>query len=139
MPVGRRSWPSFGKRNPASSISGFWGCSPILDNNDVTSPSAVDASVRSFWVDGILRQHAAVDGPSRFNAFLASQFGPQIPTLAWPSPPWSVERVRRALSCLREGAAPGHLGIPIAVWKALPDPWLATLARFFTLLEAAGS
>ena len=84
-------------------------------SKDVFKMRQYDASMRRFWVDGILRQHAYIDDPSRFNAFLASQFGPHIPTLAWPSPHWSVERVRRALSHLREGTSPGHLGIPIAV------------------------
>ena len=39
---------------------------------------------------------------------------------------------------LREGTSPGSLGIPIAVWRSLPQTWMCSVARLFSLVEAAG-
>ena len=39
---------------------------------------------------------------------------------------------------MREGASPGMFGVPISVWRALPEPWTDTIARFFTLVEEQG-
>ena len=39
---------------------------------------------------------------------------------------------------MREGASPGSLGVPIAVWRSLPNDWMDSVARLFTLAEATG-
>ena len=36
---------------------------------------------------------------------------------------------------LREGAAPGLPGVPIAVWKAMPVEWMEAVARLLNLAE----
>ena len=119
----------------------LWGESPILDANGMqcTSPAAVDAAVRAYWVDEVLRRDAAVDPTVLWAAFLASPFGPFIPTANWPCLPWTAARVQHILRRLRASASPGQLGIPIAVWQALPDTFLAAVAQLLTYVEAAGS
>ena len=42
------------------------------------------------------------------------------------------------LSKMREASAPGMLGVPISVWRALPETWAAAVARLLTLVETAG-
>jgi hypothetical protein len=115
-----------------------WGSVPILDSDGLqcTTIESVDQAVRSFWVDSILRHHASACPHSRWTAFTSSRFGPHIPSgIIWPHLPWTAERVRSILSSMTEASSPGHLGIPIAVWRALPDAWMATVARFFSLVE----
>jgi hypothetical protein len=46
--------------------------------------------------------------------------------------------VQQVFSKMREGASPGALGIPIAVWKALPDEWMAAVARLLNMVEDEG-
>lgn len=114
-----------------------WGTSPILDESGLQclSLSEVDRAVRKFWVDSILRSHASVDGPSQWALFLASRFGTHIPVMEWPAPSWSADRVRSVLGRMREGAAPGALGIPVAIWKTLPECWHAAVARLLDMVE----
>ena len=59
-----------------------WGTTPIMDaaGLECVTPAAVDVSVRGYWVDTVLRQHAGLDEDSRWATFLASRFGPCIPT-----------------------------------------------------------
>ena len=102
------------------------------------TPAAVDSAVRAFWVDGVLRQHAALDEDACWAAFLASPYGRHIPTATWPSSPWTAARVQAALSSMREGASAGMAGIPIAVWRALPLCWASAVARLLALIEAEG-
>ena len=99
-----------------------WGSTPILDDTgqQCTSHSAVDAAVRGYWVDCVLRRHASVDEESAWAAFRASRFGSHIPCLQWPQLPWTGDRVRQVLRQMREGASPGHLGIPIGVLAESP-------------------
>ena len=115
-----------------------WGSRPILDDAGLQclSVAAVDQAVRGFWVDNVLRQHAAVDEDQRWDAFLASPFSAHFPTATWPSSAWSAARVRLALRSMREGAAPGMTGVPIAVWRSLPSPWPEAVARLLNLVEA---
>ena len=119
----------------------LWGEAPIMDavGMQCTSPAAVDAAVRAYWVDEVLRKDAAIDPTLCWTAFLQSPFGPFIPTAVWPRLPWSAERVRTVLHKMRESAAPGPLGIPISVWRALPEEWMAVVGRLLTLVEEAGS
>ena len=115
-----------------------WGSRPILDAAGLqclTVPE-VDAAVRAFWVDHVLRQHAAVDEDARWTAFLASPFSQHIPTATWPTSSWDAARVRASLRSMREGAAPGLTGVPIAVWRALPSPWPEAVARLLNLVES---
>ena len=81
----------------------------------------------------------AVDPVGCWHAFEQSEFSPFIPQLEWPHPQWTGPLVAAALGKMREGAAPGIPGIPLAVWKALPDAWLASVARLFTLVELEGA
>ena len=48
-----------------------WGTTPILDESGMQclSASAVDAAVRTYWVDKVLRCHASVDGTLRWTLF----------------------------------------------------------------------
>jgi hypothetical protein len=101
-----------------------------------TTLSSVNAAVQEYWVQTVLRQHASVDEEASWAAFLASPFGAHIPVLSWPTVGWDAARVRRVLGCMREGAAPGNLGIPLAIWKSLPESWLAAVARLLGLVEA---
>jgi hypothetical protein len=39
---------------------------------------------------------------------------------------------------MREAAAPGALGIPIAVWKSLQIAWYTAMARLYNLIEKSG-
>ena len=114
-----------------------WGSTPILDStgNQCTTIAAVDAAVQAYWVKSVLRQHADVDTKTLWNAFLESPFGSHIPKLQWPTLPWTGERVRQVLGKMREGAAPGSVGIPLAVWKMLPTSLHEALARLLTLVE----
>ena len=120
--------------------SPVWGSSPIMDDNGMqcTTLAAVDVTVRQFWVSDVLHRHAAVDGDSAWAAFSASLFSPHIPSMEWPSQPWSGVRVRDALFQLPEASSPGALGIPIAVWRSLPSQWFDAVARLFTLMESDG-
>jgi hypothetical protein len=117
-----------------------WGSLPILNEAGLqcTSVGAVDAAVQRYWVDTVLRQHASIDPDASWATFLASPFGAFIPTLTWPSTPWTGPRVRDVLRTMREGAAPGMTGIPIAVWRSLPEEWLEAVARLLQLVESAG-
>ena len=117
-----------------------WGTTPILNDlgEQCLSPAAVDRAVRGFWVDQILRCHAGVNDSACWATFLSSRFGSHIPRLDWPAPPWSADRVRSVLGSMREGASPGSLGIPIGVWKALPELWHGAVARLLTLVELEG-
>ena len=56
----------------------------------------------------------------------------------WLRVAWTAERVRTILAAMREGAAPGQLGIPLAVWKSLPAEWHASLAHLLQLVAAVG-
>ena len=114
-----------------------WGSSPILDAKGMqcTTLSSVDAAVQEYWVQTVLRRHASVDEEAAWAAFLASPVGAHIPVLSWPTVGWDAARVRRVLGCMREGAAPGSLGIPVAIWKSLPESWLAAVARLLGLVE----
>ena len=121
------------------SPSAPWGTTPILDENGVqcTSVDSVDAAVRGYWVDTVLRHHATVDEEARWSAFQSSRFGSHIPTLQWPSVPWSGSRVRSILQRMREAASPGSIGIPISVWRSLPDSWMDTVAHLLSLIETS--
>ena len=61
-----------------------------------------------------------------------------IPHLEWPLLPWSGVRVLLILGRMREGAAPGSLGIPLAVWKVLPGIWHDAVARLLSMVEISG-
>ena len=98
----------------------------------------MDAAVRSYWVGSVLRRHAAVDGEAAWATFLASKFGAHIPHVQWPHLQWSGDWVRQVLRQMREGASPGSLGIPIGVWRSLPDAWMSAVARLLSMVELEG-
>jgi hypothetical protein len=50
-----------------------------------------------------------------------------------------MERVRATLGGMREGSSPGVRGIPLAVWKSLPDTFLGRIADLLTAVEAEGA
>ena len=117
-----------------------WGRTPILDANGLQCATlpAVDEAVQQFWVHTVLRRHVATDGSACWSALLASEFGQHIPVVAWSRAPWTSSRVQQVLASMREAAAPGPLGIPLAVWKSMPEAWLAALAQMFQLVEEEG-
>ena len=114
-----------------------FGSRPVLDaaGQQCLSLEAVDEAVRAFWVDDVLRQHASQDPVARWNAFLSSEFGLHLPSASWPTAPWTEDRVRAALRGMREAAAPGMSGVPLATWKAMPPWWFAAIARLLALIE----
>ena len=99
----------------------------------------VDQAVRGFWVDKVLCKAAGSDGDLRWGRFMASEFAGFIPRVRWPHRPWTVSRVKGTMAAMREGAAPGLPGVPIGVWKVLPDVWLGAVARLFNLAERLGT
>ena len=118
-----------------------WGCTPIIDatGNQCLTITAVDQTVRGYWVDAVLRQHHAADGSACWRQFEASEFYPFIPVLEWPHAAWTGTRVDEALRAMSERSSPGLPNIPIVVWKALPPAWTAAIARLLDLIEVAGS
>ena len=76
-----------------------WGTSPILRDDGVQccTLGEVDVAVRGFWVDQVLRQHAAVDESAAWGVFVQSPFGDHIPSTTWPCTPWDGARVERVL------------------------------------------
>ena len=117
-----------------------WGTTPILEESGTqcTSVTAVDRAVQQYWVHQVLRRHSSVDEELSWASFLASPFAAHIPTLQWSAPLWTDERVRLVLGHMREGAAPGPLGVPLPVWKALPGAWHVAIARLLNLVESEG-
>ena len=118
-----------------------WGTSPILDESgqQCCSHAAVDDAVRAYWVKGVWRMHEAVDALSSWAAFRASRFFAHIPHCQWPHEPWSFERVRSVLGGMRESSSPGVRGIPLAVWKSLPEAVLTRVGDMLNRVEAAGT
>ena len=87
-------------------------------------------------MDSVLRRHAGVDGAARWQALLASEFGGRIPVVVWLRSAWMAERVHEVLASMRECAAQCSLGIPLAVWKTMPEAWHPALARLSGLVES---
>ena len=118
-----------------------WGTYPILNEagDQCCSVADADAAVRKFWVDQVLRRHASVDAVQQWALFQTSTFGSHIPKVQWQHVPWTGALVRQALGSMREGAAPGPPGIPIAVWKALPTMWTDAVAHLFNGVETEGA
>ena len=118
-----------------------WGMTPILAETGMQclSVEAVDIAVRGYWVDTVLRQHAPLNGDAQWTTFMASPFAAHIPVLQWPTSIWSTARVRAVLQQMREAASPGMLGIPIAVWRCLPEEWMAAVAKLLSKVEASGT
>ena len=118
-----------------------WGSIPIVGPSGLQciSVPAVDAEVRSFWVDKVWCQHA-LDSPSDcWAALRLSPFFPFFPPpTSWPSDPWTPERVSLVLRRLRAGSAPGPRGLPISLWQALPQEVLARLAALLAMVEDTG-
>lgn len=84
----------------------------------------------------VLHQHEDLDEDAASSAFLASPFGAHVTRSDWPSSSWNAVRVQAALHSMREGAAPGLMGVTIAVWRSLPSPWPEAVARLHKLVEA---
>ena len=95
----------------------------------------VDAVVRAFWVDGVWNQHARKDAVQCWEAFQASLYFAYIPRCQWPHAPWSLARVKQVLRSMREASSPGVRGIPIGIWRSLPDSVLTRVADLLTLVE----
>jgi hypothetical protein len=118
-----------------------WGSIPIVGPSGLQciSVPAVDAEVRSFWVDTVWCQHA-LDSPS--DCWAALRLSPLFPFFppptSWPSDPWTLERVSLVLRRLRAGSAPGPRGLPISLWQALPQEVLARLAALLAMVEDTG-
>jgi hypothetical protein len=117
-----------------------WGTYPILTEEGMqcTSVSEVDVTVRKFWVDNVLRRHASVDETQSWATLRESEFYPFIPKMRHAVQSWTGAKVGSVLGHLREGAAPGLPGIPIAVWKVLPPMWMDAIARLLNMVEAEG-
>ena len=117
-----------------------WGTVPILTASGVqcTTTPEVDGVVRGFWVDRVWCMHAEVDGEVKWAEFVHSEFFPHVPQCTWPHSPWSAERVKKVVSSLRDGSAPGVRGIPIAVWKNLPELYLELVAAMLNQVEESG-
>ena len=96
-----------------------------------TTVGEVDEAVRGFWVDRVLRQHAGRDEVTCWQHFEQSEFATFVPQVEWMHLAWTGAQVREILAGFREGAAPGLPGVPIAVWKVLPEVWMDAVARLF--------
>ena len=114
-----------------------WGSAPILlaDGQQCLTVDAVDAAVQAFWVARVWRKNVETDEAAAWARFQESAFFKHIPRGQFPCEPWTLARVQAVVKKLREGSAPG---IPIAVWKCLPDEFLKGLAELLTLIEANG-
>ena len=81
-----------------------FGSRPVLDAAGLQclSPQAVDHTVRSFWVDDVLRQHAAHDPVERWQAFASSEFGPSsFPPRGPPRPGQRTASGQPCMACGR--------------------------------------
>ena len=118
-----------------------WGTFPVLNEagGQCLTAAAVDQAVQGYWVTQVLRQHAGVDEQERWDAFERSPFGSHVPRLTWAHRPWPGPTVQTSLAAMGEGTAPGLPGVPIAVWKALPASWMASVARLLNLVEEEGA
>ena len=107
-----------------------WGSFPILNSSgsQCTTHAEVDAVVRAFWVNGVWNQHARKDAVQCWEAFQASLYFAYIPRCQWPHAPWSLARVKQVLRSMREASSPGVRGIPIGIWRSLPDSVLTRVA-----------
>jgi exonuclease III len=114
-----------------------WGSAPVMgaDGQQCLSPEAVDREFQSFWVDEVWRKSEGEDGDALWRVFLSSEFGSCIPSATWPIEKWTPERVQSALKAMREGAAPGLRGIPIAVWKSMPLAVKVAMADLLNRVE----
>ena len=67
-----------------------WGTSPIVNDAgwQCTSVSEVDATVRKFWVESVLRRHDPAEDGRCWARFMESAFYSHIPSMSWPSRPW---------------------------------------------------
>ena len=102
-----------------------WGTSPVVNGNGkaCSTPAEVDAEVRGFWVNQVLRKHEGVNGEQAWLQFLSSEFAAHVPRMEWPVVEWTADLVVATLRRMRASASPGSRGIPIAVWKAMPAVW----------------
>ena len=114
---------------------------PILltSGAQCTTVEEVDATVQDFWVRKVWRKNVAIDAAACWQRFQQSCFFPFIPHCSFPHEPWTLDRIKRVLSQLREGSAPGLRGFPISLWKSLPDIFLTRLADLLNLVEKEGS
>ena len=87
----------------------------------------------------VWNQHLALDGAQCWDTFRASRFFPYYPTCQWTRAPWCLERVLRVLRVMREASSPGVRGIPISLWRSLPEEVLARVADLLNLIEQEGS
>ena len=117
--------------------SAAWGATPIVDDagQQCCTHAEVDTVVKAYWVDGVWRRLEHVDPSLSWAAFQASRFFHHIPHCTWPHESWSLERVRSVLGGMREGSSPGVRGIPLSIWKALPDSFLQRVADLLNLVE----
>jgi ribonuclease HI len=117
-----------------------WGTTPIVNQEGraCSTPEEVDTEVRRFWVDEVLRKHEGVDGEAAWEGFAGSEFAAHIPRAEWPVVVWDGSLVRKTLGRMRASASPGSRGVPIAVWKAMPEEWHEWIARLLGLVEEEG-
>ena len=117
-----------------------WGAVPVLDKCGLqcATREAVDAVVRGFWVDGVLRQHVGVDPRAAWAAFEASAFAAYVPSVALPAPAWDAALVQRVLLATSDRVSPGARSIPVAIWKTLPEASYGALAELYTAVERTG-
>ena len=117
-----------------------WGSAPILmaDGQQCISVEAVDAAVKAFWVDRVWHKNVDTDAAAAWARFQESSFFKYIPRGNFSFEPWALARVQAVIKKLREGSACGLRGLPILVWKCLPDEFLKGLADLLNLIEETG-
>ena len=103
-----------------------------------TSIEEVDRTVQDYWVQSVWRRHVEENATEKWAAFQASPFFSHIPQCHWPCEGWSLDRVKKVLARMDEGSAPGVRGIPLAVWKSLPDDFLKRVSDLLGLVETEG-
>ena len=117
-----------------------WGSLPILTASGMqcTTVEEVDASVQDYWVQKIWRMHADKDEGERWAAFESSAFFLHLPRCDFPCAEWTKERVVEVLRHFRDGTSPGVRGIPVGVWKSLPEPFFQAVADLLGRVETVG-
>ena len=114
----------------------WWNDPMVMANGQLPKDEKeADAEMRRFWVNGVLRKNKPEEEDINWERFTASDFGSHLPVGDWSFTEWSGRRVLEVLKEMKESAAPGHRGIPLAVWKALPEACYEWIARLLQLVE----
>ena len=83
--------------------------------------------------------HAEKDEGQRWAAFERSAFYPHLSHCVFPRADWTMERVLEVVRHFRDGTSPGVRGIPIGVWKSLPELFFKAVADLLRRVGLLGN